>query len=260
MRLLESETSGKFQLELVGALRRFGTTRIASLFIERLPQLHKTAREAAIGAMSSRLEWAQLMLEAVDAEVIRAEWISVPQLIAIQSFGCDHCNGLIQKHWGNLRQSSEEKRLEVDRIRKVLRSGSGNSQAGAGLFQLLCANCHRLGGKGGRIGPDLTGYERDNLDFIIPAIVDPSLAIREEYTHFNLIGRDGQTLTGFLTRNDPGAVEIKDVSGNSQTIPRGEIIDLAASQTSLMPEGLLSSLDDQQIRDLFAHFISVPAK
>ncbi|MBL6766333.1 MAG: c-type cytochrome [Verrucomicrobiae bacterium] len=260
MELLKTESSAKPQIELISALRRFSTTRVASLLLERLPKLHNTARSTAISALASRLEWSQLLLEAVDADAIRAEWITIPHLIAIQEFGCDHCNGMIRKHWGQLRQSNEEKEAEVKKIRNVLQSGKGDAKSGEQLFTLLCGTCHRLGKIGGRIGPDLTGYERDNLDFIVPAIVDPSLAIREEFTPFNLIARDGQTLTGFLVRNDTASVELKDASGNTQTIPRREIVDLTATQTSLMPEGLLSALNDQQIRDLFAFFTSAQAK
>jgi putative heme-binding domain-containing protein len=118
----------------------------------------------------------------------------------------------------------------------------------------MCSSCHRLGRTGRQIGPNLTGYERDNLDFIVPAIADPSLAIREEYTTFNVVTSDGQTLTGFLIGNDALSVTVMDLSGSKHVIPRREILNLAASATSLMPEGLLAALSDTQIRDLFAYF------
>ena len=260
MDLLKSEKSAKRQGELISALQRFTTTRIASLFIDEMPVWPASSKAAAVNALSGRLEWAQLMLDSVDQGTVNKEWISIGNLMTIQKFNCNHCDTLVRKYWGRLRLSNEEKNEEIKRVRDTLASGKGDAKAGRELFNLMCATCHRLGKDGKSIGPDLTGYERDNLDFIVPAIVDPSLAIREEFTAFNLSTKDGQNLAGFLVNDSPQAVTMMDLTGNQQVIPRREIRDLAASQTSLMPEGLLSALNEKQMRDLFAWFTTAPAK
>jgi putative heme-binding domain-containing protein len=254
--LLRTEQNPQRTLELIGALQRFTTTRIASLLIDRLSDWNATLRTAAVSALSGRLEWAQLLLDAVDLGTVKPAWVTINNLLAIREFGCDHCNDLITRHWGKLRRSSAEKENEIKRVRQVLKKTGGNQQRGEELFKLMCSTCHRLGRVGRQIGPNLTGYERDNLDFIIPAIADPSLAIREEYTTFNVATSDGQTLTGFLIGNDALSVTVMDLSGSKHVIPRSEILNLGASATSLMPEGLLSALDDVQLRDLFAYFIN----
>ena len=259
MNLLRLEKNGKRQVELIHALQRFSTTRIADLFVELMPKWGSGTRTAAVNALVARLEWSQLLLDAVDLDHIRTEWITIGNLLSIQEYGCDHCNGIIRKHWGRLRHSPEDKRREIARVRKVV-ARKGDEKKGAEIFKLLCANCHRLGRQGKNIGPNLTGYERDNLDFIIPAIVDPSLAVREEYTTFSLLTRDGQSLTGFLKRNDPQSVTMMDLTGNQQVIARRNIADLAATQTSLMPEGLTTALSDEQLRDLLTYFIAHPSK
>jgi putative heme-binding domain-containing protein len=117
----------------------------------------------------------------------------------------------------------------------------------------MCAVCHTLKGEGAKIGPDLTGYERDNLDFMLPAIVDPSLGIREEYTLFTVTTKEGQVLAGFIIENNPQFVTIRDATGAEKKIARGEIKSMVASTTSLMPEGLLDPLTTQQTLDLFAY-------
>ena len=108
-------------------------------------------------------------------------------------------------------------------------------------------------GEGGKIGPELTGYERDNLDFLLPAIIDPSLGVREEFTTFNLTTKDEQSLTGFLLENQPKSVTMMDTTGNKLVIAREQIQSLQASALSLMPEGLLDTLKEQQIRDLISY-------
>ena len=97
-------------------------------------------------------------------------------------------------------------------------------------------------------------YERDNLDFILPAIVDPSLAIREEYIGFNITTTDDQALTGLVTELTKTSVTLLDIAGNKIQLARTAIKDMRASHTSLMPEGLLDAMTEQQVRDLFAYF------
>ncbi len=258
--LLRLEKSSRRQLELVTALQRFSTVRVADLFIDELPKWSGSVRIAAMNAMASRLEWAQLLLDAVDADAIRKEWVAVGNLLAIQEFGCDHCDGLIRKHWGRLRNSPEDKRKEISRVMQLAAKLDGDQKKGEELYKMLCANCHRMGRIGKRIGPELTGYERDNLQFIIPAIVDPSLAIREEYTTFSLLTRDGQNLSGFLSREDPQSVTMMDMTGTKQVIPRRDIVNLEASHTSLMPEGLTAALNNEQLRDLLTFFVKHAGK
>src|SRR4030095_13727564 len=120
-------------------------------------------------------------------------------------------------------------------------------------FNATCASCHKLHGEGQNIGPDLTGYERDNLDFLLLDIVDPSAAIREEYTNFELNSTDGLLLTGFITERAAQSVTIEDAQQGRSTVPKSRIKRLQASPASRMPEGLLDAFTDDQVRDLFAY-------
>jgi putative heme-binding domain-containing protein len=137
----------------------------------------------------------------------------------------------------------------------VIAAGKSDLDQGKQLFTLLCAQCHTLHGEGGKIGPELTGYERDNLDFMLPAIVDPSLGIREEYTAFNLTTRDGQSFTGFIVEDTTQFVTVMDALGNKTKIARQDLQSRTASPTSLMPEGLLEALTTDQVRDLFGYLM-----
>ena len=87
---------------------------------------------------------------------------------------------------------------------------------------------------------------------MLPAIVDPSLGIREEFTLQTLTTRDGQILAGFISETTPQFVTILDPAGNKTKTAREDIKSLIASATSLMPEGLLNTLSPEQTRDLFA--------
>ncbi len=254
--MLRREKSDSSRIDLLNALQRFDRLEVARTMLELYPGMSARVRQTAQGILFSRAPWALSLLEAVDNGAIKPEQINAASLLTVQGYNDARAHALVKKHWGRLQQSSEEKEQRVAEVRRLLSGGRGDAKAGAELFTLLCATCHTLNGKGGKIGPDLTGYERDNLDFMLPAIIDPSLGIREEYTAFNLNTRDGQSLTGFIMDQNNQSVTLMDLAGNRTTLAREQIESLQASHTSLMPEGLLDTLNAGQVRDLFAYLMA----
>ena len=109
--------------------------------------------------------------------------------------------------------------------------------------------------EGATIGPNLTGYERSNLDFLLTAIVDPSAGIREEFIQFQIATVDGRVLTGMLTDRNNTTVQLRDAKNHLTTIPRSEIEELQAMKTSLMPDGILKRLNDDEVAALFAYLM-----
>ena len=103
------------------------------------------------------------------------------------------------------------------------------------------------------MGPDLTGYERSNLDFLSLAIIDPSAAIREEFTNYRLLTSDGQVLSGLLEDQTPDTVTMRTAEGNAVRVNRDDIETLQASPVSLMPENILDALSPEDVGDLLAY-------
>ncbi len=255
LELLRVEKSDAMQLALANALQRFGGEEIARTFLEFVPAMPAKTRAVVLAAMCSRAPWACLLLAGVETGGVKKEQLTSANLLAIQGLHDAACDALLAKHWSTLKQSSAAKEARVAQVRKLISTGKGDAEAGHAIFKTSCAVCHTLGREGGKIGPDLTGYERDNLDFMLPAIVDPSLAIREEFTAFTIITKDGQTLMGFLDAQTPQSVTIRDLNGQKLVLSRTDMKSLTASPISLMPEGLLDALSEQQVRDLFGYLM-----
>lgn len=253
LKLLREEAAEDLRIAVVNHLPRFNDNAISDALLGIYPGGSAPLRDAIRNALGSRANWSRQLLEAVARGAISREQIPVVNLLAMQNHHDARCDELIQKLWGNLRRSSEEKAERIAHVRKLLVAGRGDLASGRAIFKQACAACHTLFGDGGKIGPDLTGYERDNLDFLLPAIVDPSLAIREEFTAFNVTTKDDESLTGLLTENKPQSVTLVDAAGHATVIPREQIQSLQAARVSLMPEGLLDALEDQQVRDLLGY-------
>jgi putative heme-binding domain-containing protein len=139
---------------------------------------------------------------------------------------------------------------------QVVGNGNGSPYPGKKLFEATCAKCHTLFGRGGFIGPDLTSYKRDDIANVLLHIVNPSAEIREGFETYLVLTDDGRALTGFLLDQDNQIVVLRSADGQDSTIPRSRIDEMKAIPQSLMPEGLLDTLNEQQVRDLFAYFRS----
>ena len=102
------------------------------------------------------------------------------------------------------------------------------------------------------MGPDLTSYQRDHLGTLLTSILDPSAEIREGYAAVEVDTRDGRTLAGFLTERDERVTTLRGLDGQDQVLPAAEVLSVRPTGRSLMPEGLLDGLTDDQLRDFFA--------
>jgi putative heme-binding domain-containing protein len=132
---------------------------------------------------------------------------------------------------------------------------------GRAVYAQSCGVCHKLYGEGADIGPELTGSDRKNLDYLLDNIVNPSGVVPEAYRVSLVNMRDDQVLTGILTAQSGQSITVQTVS-DRLTLPRQDVDSIQESALSMMPDGILESLSEQQILDLVAYLRSsnpVPA-
>src|SRR5262249_38057898 len=141
--------------------------------------------------------------------------------------GDSRLDALVQKIWGNIAAGTpEEKLADVRRFNNDLRAFPGVAIHGHEVFKKTCAVCHRLFGEGAQIGPDLTGANRKDRDYLLVNIVDPSAVIRKEFANFNLETTDGQTVSGLIAAQDPDSVTLLLANGERCSFPRAKIKSL----------------------------------
>jgi putative heme-binding domain-containing protein len=123
-----------------------------------------------------------------------------------------------------------------------------------------CIVCHRFDGAGGTTGPDLTIIiERFEYQELVETIVQPSKVIPDSYRWSNIVTTDGKVITGRVIRNPNGSltvlVDARDPTKVVQ-ISRDEIAEIIPLKISLMPSGLLTPLNKEEILDLMAYLMS----
>jgi putative heme-binding domain-containing protein len=263
--VLRRSPAGPVRQEVLGALQRYNDPTIVKTVLELYPSALPEAdgvRSAALNLLASRPAWSLEFLRAVDGGKVSPSLVPLEVVRKMQLYREEEIVRLLGKHWGKVRASTPvEKQKEMARVIKLLKAGKGETAAGKQVFTNTCAKCHKLFGEGGEVGPELTGYERDSAVYWLENIVDPSAAIREEYTTFIVQTTDGRTLTGIVAAQDKATVTLRDPEARTTRIAREKIEDMRASPVSLMPEGQLAALGEQQVRDLFAYLMSkAPAK
>jgi len=255
--LATNDASPAMRRAALAALGAFGNAAVAARIVEALPEFSEEVRPAAFGLLTSRAPSCLLLLRALQSGKVNLS--SVPAEIAerLRTHPDPSVRGLATPLFGkpDAGPPGELARL-INAVESALRSGPGNPYAGETLFLQRCAACHKLFFKGGHVGPDLTAYQRDNLGTLLLSILNPNAEIREGYTAVEVETKDGRSLTGFVADRDANALVLRTLDGESTTLRPLEIDSLQPTGRSLMPEGLLDGLSDQQLRDLFAYIRS----
>ena len=140
-------------------------------------------------------------------------------------------------------------------------SAPGDAAAGRRLFFSPvgphCSSCHKYGGRGGNVGPDLTQMSHSaSREKIITSILQPSQEIAPDYQAWTLVDRDGKTYTGLRLpkAGDNGQEDYADASGKVFTLSSSAIEDRRVASTSIMPDNLQSTLSIEDLRDLVTFF------
>ena len=123
---------------------------------------------------------------------------------------------------------------------------------GRALFNKVCASCHKLYGQGGEIGPDLTGSGRDNLDYLLENIVDPSAVVDAGFRVSVVAMHDGRVLNGLVRPRSDRTLTLQSPT-EAVVLERSEVEQVTPSPLSLMPEGLLDPMAEDETHDLLAY-------
>jgi putative heme-binding domain-containing protein len=123
---------------------------------------------------------------------------------------------------------------------------------GRATFAKTCGACHQLHGEGGKIGPDLTGSNRADLEYLLANLLDPSGIVGRDYQTTIVVTDDGRSIAGIVVEETPTSVTLQTPT-ERVTVSLDEIESRVLSPQSLMPENQLAQLSPEAARDLVAY-------
>lgn len=238
----------------LSALRNFSSPKITEKLVMSIPHMERSVREVALANLAARAASAEALLEAIDDARIDQRQIPVEVIRQLSVHQAPEVAALVRKLWPELDPVSVRQAQEkIAAVSEVLQAGRGDPYAGKQVFNQSCAKCHQLFGEGGKIGPDLTSYQRNDRERMLMNIIDPDREIREGFESYVAITLDGRVVTGFVLDQGRNSIVLRGADGQNVRIARDDLDSLTRQQNSLMPSGLLDKMDEKQLRDLWAY-------
>jgi putative membrane-bound dehydrogenase-like protein len=219
------------------------------------PQLTPEERQNAIATLASRKEYALALLDAMEKKVVARVDVSAFTARQLHALKDKQVSYRLREVWGEIRDSGPEKQKQIAYYKKLLTANvlkNADSSNGRRLFTKSCYQCHKLYGEGATIGPDLTGYNRSQLDYLLVKIVDPNSQIAKDY-HMSVVEtKTGRIITGIVVERT-GKRLVVQTATERIVLAKEDIEDERESSQSMMPEGQLDALTKDQVIDLIAY-------
>ena len=259
--LLSTAIDGQANTELraaaISSLAVYNRPDVAGRLIETWPEFPSELRSVASAVISSRHSWTAAWASACEQNQVDPQEISMEIVRNMRMHNDPDLQKRLDMFYpviGGIDLQAAQKRV-LDLAALVLES-NGDPYAGKKLFKNSCGRCHKLFEQGGNIGPDLTGYQRDQLNALLLNIVAPSLEVREGFQSVAIVNENGQVVTGYVEHQNDSQVILRGIDGQTHTLDRQNIESLVAQPQSIMPEGLLDNLKPAELRDLVAYLRS----
>ena len=213
------------------------------------------SRRDALNTLAARPSFALALLGAVATGQVSRNDLTADLIRQLRNLKNPEVNTRIERDWGTVRESTADRARLIAQAKAKwsgLATQAPDPRVGRAVFDKVCAQCHNLFGTGGAVGPELTGSNRADLDYLLGNIYDPSALIGKDYQATIIATEDGRVLTGIIRAEDKDAVTLV-TANETLIIPKDQVAERRLSELSMMPEGLWDTLGDHEVRSLMSY-------
>jgi putative membrane-bound dehydrogenase-like protein len=217
--------------------------------------LSASEKRSALATLASRSPYGLELINAVSEKQIPKTDLSADLIRQLHNLHNDKIDEMLGNIWGQVRSTAADKASLIAKYRDLLAKETEQApdpNLGRAVFGRTCQQCHMLYGVGANIGPDITGSNRSDVEYLLTNIVDPSALIAREYQPTIFTTSDGRVITGIVSAENDKAVTVRTAT-ETIILPKNEIDDRSLSKTSMMPEDQLKQFTTHEILSLFAY-------
>jgi putative heme-binding domain-containing protein len=249
--ILEELLDQPLRLEAIRAYAVYDFSKAPTILLKRYVSFDPNFRRAVVETLASRKSYARALLKAMDRrKVAKSE---VPAYVARSlktMLGKE-----FEKVYGEVRDVSADKGKLMAQYKAKISSPAmekADASRGRAIYQRTCLACHVMYGEGGKIGPELTGSNRADAEYLLLNVIDPNYDVPEGYRLVTITSKSGQVFAGNVSEEDDSKIVLTMV-GQKSVIAKADVKSRTTAKISLMPEGLLLTLKDNEFLDLIQY-------
>ncbi|MBL8853784.1 MAG: c-type cytochrome [Planctomycetaceae bacterium] len=239
----------------VRGLAAYPDPQTATQLLNRYGSFSTAVKGDAIATLVSRSSFVRPLLDAIEAKSIPTTDLHAYHVRQIQALGDAELVKRLEATWGMIGRSSENELQAIARYKELLKPDllqAADKSHGRAVYQKVCASCHQLFGAGEKVGPDLTGSNRANLEYVLENVLAPSAVVGKDYQMTLLQLVDGRVVSGLITQETDSAVTLRTIN-DTVVVAKDDIEERQLSELSLMPAGLIDNLSIDDFADLVAY-------
>ena len=235
------------QSAAIKSLAQHPTPEVTTALLRSWPHYAPHAKETALASLLIRDDRATALLNAIKSGAIKPTELPAAQVQSLTHHKNSTVAALAQTALASVIPPS---RAEVTAKFLPAVTTPGNGTAGLVLYQARCMVCHRAGGQGIALGPDLITVKTKGREALLTAILEPHKEIAPQFIAYDITTKDGNAYTGIIARDDATGLSLKIMGGAEITLARANVRGSTSAGQSLMPEGLEAGLTVQDMANL----------
>ena len=212
-------------------------------------------QQDAINTLTSRPSYALALLDGVEKGTVPREDLSAFTIRQMVGLNDERVEKRVNEVWGAIQKMSEGAEQRIAAYKKAFtprKLAKANLSNGRAVFAKTCMTCHKLYGVGGEIGPELTGSNRQDIDYLLRNIVTPNAIVGRDYQLASVRMHGGRVVSGMIRSETEDALTVQTLN-DRVVLARSKVKDTTVHPVSMMPPGQLAALSDQDARDLIAY-------
>ena len=239
----------------IRACAEFDNAELAEGLLAQYQAFTQDEKRLALETLCSRPSSALALLDSVEKKNIPGVDLTGDLIRQLRYLKSDDVNAKLKAVWGEARDTAADKLAMIKEFRALAEDMSDPApdvQLGRAMFAQTCQKCHMLYGVGAKVGPDLTGSNRSDLDYLLTNIADPSAVMAKEYRPTVVVVNDGRVITGLIRAEDDRTLTLQ-TAESMHVLAKADIEERLVSDKSMMPEDQLKAFSKYEIRSLFAY-------
>ncbi len=249
------DSDGGLLGKAMAALAVIPNEKTADVILAEYQRLPDDTKQAAIATLTARSASTLALLDAIEQGTLPRSDLSAFTVGRLAGSADTQVLARLNEVWGTIRPPSEDRQAEFAKWRKALTQealADANLSHGREVFTKTCGSCHRLHGAGAEIGPELTGSNRRDLEYLLANLLDPSALVGRDYQMTQVVTTDGRVIGGIVVAETPTSIALQTPTERI-VVPLEEIDVRELSTQSLMPENQLAQLEPASAIALVAY-------